>query len=75
LYVAGNLYFANVQHEDENNQEKYTCENNLPEYNMYIEGAPVYIKVHEGELIEQGNQSRYRTVKPLYCRQPVNQSQ
>ncbi|XP_060569116.1 neuroglian-like isoform X2 [Ruditapes philippinarum] len=43
----GNLYFANVQKSDENFGEEYTCEIQLKELNMYIEGAFTKIKVDD----------------------------
>lgn len=44
----GNLYFANVQKKDENDGEEYTCEIQIRELNMYIEGAFSYIEVDDG---------------------------
>lgn len=43
----GNLYFANVQKSDENDGEMYTCEIQIRELNMYIEGAFSYIEVND----------------------------
>jgi hypothetical protein len=47
LFSSGNLYFANVQKSDENFGEEYTCEIQLKELNMYIEGAFTKIKVDD----------------------------
>lgn len=54
ILFPGNLYFANVQKADgkgERENKYYTCESFLPEYKMYLEGAPVYIEVQPGKTL------------------------
>ena len=49
--LSGNLYFANIQKQDENFNEKYACLNSITQLGVYTEGSYSYIEVQDGKIL------------------------